>query len=145
MNQEKDRKIYTLDTSALLTYIEDEEGSNEVEELLVRAENGEVDIYIAFISITEVFYITLQEKDETEALRRIKLIQSLAVKFVESYEDLNLAAGKLKAAQRISLADSYIAALCQEYKGILVHKDPEFEKMSSSLKEHRLPYKSHLT
>ena len=145
MNQEKNEKPYILDTSALLTYIEDEEGSEEVEELLVKAENGEVEIYIAFVSITEVFYITLQEKDETEALRRIKLIQSLAVKLVESYEDLNLSAGKLKAANRVSLADSYIAALCQEYKGILVHKDPEFEKMSSSLKEHRLPYKSHLT
>jgi predicted nucleic acid-binding protein len=142
MNQEKNRKPYILDTSALLTYIEDEEGSDEVEELLVKAENGEVEIYIAFISITEVFYITLQEKDETEAMRRIKLIQSLAVKLVESYEDLNLAAGKLKSANRISLADSYISALCQEYKGTLVHKDPEFEKMSFSLKEHRLPYKS---
>ena len=56
MNQEKDRKIYTLDTSALLTYIEDEEGSNEVEELLVRAENGEVDIYIA-LSVLQRFFI----------------------------------------------------------------------------------------
>jgi len=37
---------------------------------------------------------------------------------------------------------TYIAALCQEYSGVLVHKDPEFEKISSSLKEHRLPYKS---
>ncbi|UCH93921.1 MAG: PIN domain-containing protein [Candidatus Aminicenantes bacterium] len=61
---------------------------------------------------------------------------------MESYEDLNLSAGKLKAANRVSLADSYIAALCREYRGILVHKDPEFEKVSSSLKEHRLPYKS---
>ena len=142
MNQDKNIKPYILDTSALLTYIEDEDGSDEVEKLLVKAENGEVEIYIAFISITEVFYITLQEKDETEAMQRIKLIQSLAVKFVESYEDLNLAAGRFKSTNRISLADSYIAALCHEYEGTLVHKDPEFEKMSSSLKEHRLPYKS---
>jgi len=142
MNQDKNKKFYIFDTSALLTYIEDEDGSDEVEKLLVEAENGEVEIYIAFISITEIFYITIQEKDETEATRRLKLIQSLAVKLVESYEDLNLKAGKLKAANRISLADSYIAALCQEHKGILVHKDPEFEKLSSSINEHRLPYKS---
>ena len=142
MNQDKNRKTYILDTSALLTYIEDEDGADQVDALLAEAENKEVDIYISFISITEVYYITLQEKDETEALRRIKLIQALAVNFVESYEDLNLAAGKLKATNRISLADSYIAALCQEYSEVLVHKDPEFEKISSSLKEHRLPYKS---
>jgi PIN domain nuclease of toxin-antitoxin system len=53
MNQEKNRKPYILDTSALLTYIEDEDGSDEVEELLVKAEKGEVEIYIAFVSITE--------------------------------------------------------------------------------------------
>ncbi|MGD2086651.1 MAG: hypothetical protein PVH61_10740 [Candidatus Aminicenantes bacterium] len=47
MNQDKNIKPYILDTSALLTYIEDEDGSDEVEELLVKAENGEVEIYIA--------------------------------------------------------------------------------------------------
>jgi len=142
MNQ--DKKNYIFDTSALLTYIEDEKGSDEVENLLIKAEKGDVEIYIAFISLTEVFYITIQERGEEEASRRIRLIQSLAVNFVESYEDLNLSAGRLKAANRISLADSYIAALCQEYHGILVHKDPEFEKVSPSIKEYKLPYKSSL-
>ncbi|MCI0474584.1 MAG: type II toxin-antitoxin system VapC family toxin [Ignavibacteria bacterium] len=142
MNQDKTRKQYILDTSALLTYIEDEDGADKVDALLIEAENGEADIYIAFISITEVYYITLQEKDEIEALRRVILIQRLAVKIVESYEAINLAAGKLKAINRISLADSYIAAVCRAYSGTLVHKDPEFEKLSPPIDEYRLPYKS---
>ena len=140
MNQ--DKKNYILDTSALLTYIEEEEGTNDVENLLVEAEKGNIDIYVTFISLTEVFYITIQEKDEEEAHQRINLIQSLAVKVVESYEELNLGAARLKATNRLSLADSYIAALCKEYQGILVHKDPEFEQLSLSIKEYRLPYKS---
>jgi PIN domain nuclease of toxin-antitoxin system len=53
----EDREIYTLDTSALLTYIEDENGSDYVENLLIKAEKGDVLIYIAFISLTEVFYL----------------------------------------------------------------------------------------
>lgn len=138
----EDKEIYVLDTSALLTYIEDEKGTEYVESLLIRAEKGDVLIYVAFISITEVYYITAQEKDETEALRRIRLIKSLAIRVVESNEDLNLRAGKLKAANRISLADAYISALCQEYDGILIHKDPEFEKMSPLIKEYKLPYKT---
>ena len=36
MNQ--DKRIYILDTSALLTYIENEEGAGDVENLLVEAE-----------------------------------------------------------------------------------------------------------
>jgi predicted nucleic acid-binding protein len=132
----EDKEIYVLDTSALLTYIEDEKGTEYVESLLIRAEKGDVLIYVAFISITA------QEEDEAEALRRIRLVKSLTIKVVESNENLNLSAGKLKAANRISLADAYISALCQEHDGTLIHKDPEFEKMSPLIKEYKLPYKT---
>ena len=50
----EDKEVYVFDTSALLTYIEDEEGSENVENLLIRAEKGEVIIYVAFVSLTEV-------------------------------------------------------------------------------------------
>ncbi|WP_406608394.1 type II toxin-antitoxin system VapC family toxin [Candidatus Infernicultor aquiphilus] len=139
----EDKEIFILDTSALLTFIEDEEGSEYIENLLIRAEKGDVAIYVAFISLTEVFYITAKGKDESEALKRVKLIQSLAVRVEESNENLNVRAGAIKAKNRISIADAYIAALCQEHNGILVHKDPEFEKISPTVKEFRLPYKIH--
>ena len=90
----------------------------------------------------EVFYITAQEKDESEATERVKLIQSLAVRIVESNENLNMSAGRLKAKNRISIADAYVGAVCQEHDGILVHKDPEFEKKLPKVKEFRLPYKT---
>jgi predicted nucleic acid-binding protein len=96
---------------------------------------------VSFISLTEIYYITLQEKGIHEALERVRLIQSLALSVMESYETLNIKAGDLKSSHRISLADSFIAALSIEYKGILVHKDPEFESLSSLIKEYRLPYK----
>ncbi len=141
MNETK--KIYILDTSAILTYIEDEDGSDYVENLLIDAEKGIVDIYVSFISLTEVLYITTREKDESLAVERIKLIQSLAMKIQESDEMVNINAGKLKARNSISLTDAYIAALCQIHihNEILVHKDPEYEKLAPTLKEHRLPYK----
>ena len=139
MNETK--KIYILDTSAILTYIEDEDGSDYVENLLIDAEKGIADIYVSFISLTEVFYITMREKGELLASERVKLIQSLAVKVQESDETININAGKLKARNSISLADAYIAALCQIHNGILVHKDPEYEKLASEIKEYRLPYK----
>jgi predicted nucleic acid-binding protein len=140
----EDKEVYIFDTSALLTYIEDEEGSENVEGLLIRAEKGEVVVYVAFVSLTEVFYITTQGKGESEAMDRINLIQSLAVRMVESNEKLNVSAGRLKAKNHISLADAYVAAVCQEHNGTLVHKDPEFEKIVPKGKEFRLPYKSRL-
>jgi len=138
----EDKEVYVFDTSALLTYIEDEEGAEHVESLLIRAEKGEVIIYVAFVSLTEVFYITMREKDEIEATDRVKLIRSLLVRIAESNEKLNVSAGNLKARNRISLADAYVAAVCQEHDGILVHKDPEFEKILPKVKEFRLLSKS---
>ena len=84
MNETK--KFYILDTSAILTYIEDEDGSDYVENLLIDAEKEIIDIYVSFISLTEVFYITLREKDEPLAVERIKLMQSLVESEVSKYE-----------------------------------------------------------
>lgn len=134
-------KIYILDTSALFAFIEDEEGAESVESLLIEAEKGNVTVYLSFISLTEVFYITKKEKGEQEALERLRLIQSLAVHIQESEEPLNIMAGVLKADYRISLADAFIAALCQYHQGIIVHKDPELEQLAPLMQELRLPYK----
>jgi predicted nucleic acid-binding protein len=138
---EDKKNVFILDTSALLAYIEDEAGADYTEDLLIKAERNEIAIYIAFVSLTEVMYITLQEKDEELAQARVDLINSLACIIEESSEDLNITAARLKAKNRISLADAYIAALCQEREGILVHKDPEFEKLSLAINQHKLPYK----
>jgi predicted nucleic acid-binding protein len=137
-------KIYILDTSALLTFIEDEEGADIVDNLLIEAEKGNVAIYVSFISLTEVFYITKKERGEQAALERVKLIQSLAINVQESDESLNILAGGFKANYRISLADSFIAALCQYHRGIMVHKDPEMEQLAKAMQELRLPYKKKL-
>jgi predicted nucleic acid-binding protein len=133
-------KAYVLDTSALFAYIEDEAGAETVERLLIQAEKGDAEIHLCFVSLTEVFYITLQEKNELEARRRIDLIRSLATTIHES-DALNMLAGKLKGIYRISLADAYVAALCQHLDCALVHKDPEFESISA-IKQVVLPRKS---
>ena len=126
-----------------LTFIEDEDGADQVEALLKFAESGKIELQIAFvtITITEVYYITLQEKGVEEAKQRIELIESLALIVRESDKPLNLTAGTMKASNSISLADAYVAAVCQEYNSVLVHKDPEFEKFSDILKQEKLPYK----
>lgn len=53
--------LYVLDTSALLTLIEDEAGADQVQELLEKATRNEVVLFVSFISFMEVYYISLQE------------------------------------------------------------------------------------
>ena len=132
---------YVLDTSAWLTLIEDEPGSKIVQGILEQARDGEAVVFISFMSFMEVYYITLQERDEKEALARVNLIAALPVLRIESNEALNVMAAELKAAHRLSVADAWIAALANERGATLVHKDPEFKQVETEIQVLELPYK----
>jgi len=88
-----------------------------------------------------VFYITLQEREIKEAETRLRMMASLPIIRVESTVSLSIAAGRLKAKHRMSVADAWIAALAQERSAILVHKYPEFEQIEDDLQVFKLPYK----
>lgn len=75
---------YVFDTSAWLTLIEDEAGADTVQEILEKTRSGEGEIFVSFMSFMELFYITLQEREITEAETRLHLIESLPVIRVES-------------------------------------------------------------
>ncbi|MGE0681525.1 MAG: PIN domain-containing protein [Candidatus Binatia bacterium] len=134
--------LYVLDTSALLTFIEDEAGADQVQELLEKAKRDEVILLVSFISFMEVYYISLQEREQEEAQERVTLLAALPIVRVESSESLGTQAGAFKATHRLSVADAWIAALAQERNATLVHKDPEFEQVKSAIKVAKLPYKT---
>ena len=120
---------------------EDEAGADTVQDLLDRANKSEILVFVSFVTFTEIFYITLREKGEEEAQKRIKLMDALATTRIESSKELSLIAGRLKAAYRLSFADAWIAATAMFYDAILVHKDPDFEQLEDKLKALKLPYK----
>ena len=96
--------VYVLDTSALLAFIEDEAGADIVEKLLEQAKAGKIAILISFMAFMEVYYITLQERDETEAEERLQLMNSLPRKRVESTKTIGIIASKFKANYHLSVA-----------------------------------------
>jgi uncharacterized protein len=134
--------IYVLDTFAWLTFIEDEAGADRIEELLEKARAGEIVVLVSFMSFMEVYYITMQERDRSEAQARVDLMAALPGLCVDSTEALGLLAGELKAKYRMSVPDAWIAALAQERQAILVHKDPEFEQVEATIDVLKLPYKA---
>lgn len=137
-----EHKNYVLDTSAIFVYTNPEEDSNLVEGILNSAKKGRCNIFISFISLMEVYYITWQQKGEDIAKEFVVLIKSLPVQIVESNERLILSAGRIKANHRLSLADSIIAATAIDKSAVLVHKDPELEVISRYTKVLKLSYKA---
>lgn len=132
---------YVLDTSALLAYIEDEEGATEVEALLQRAVDGEVSLFISVVSCIEVFYISWQEQGKEVAIERLKLMDDLMVIQEPVDNRLTPVIGEIKATNTLSLADCCIAGLAKVKQAILVHKDPEYEQVESEIQQLKRPYK----
>jgi PIN domain nuclease of toxin-antitoxin system len=95
-------ETYLLDTSALLTLIEDEDGATRVEQVLRKHP-----VMITWMSLLEVHYITQQERGLAEADRRYALLKSFPVTMIwQMDEPMLLTAARLKAGYRLSLADT---------------------------------------
>ncbi len=132
---------YVLDSSAFFALFEDEDGAETVQNLLEESAKGNIAVFSSFVSYAEVFYITYQEEGKEQAQRRIKLMDRLPLTRVDSFQELGLIAGTLKAVHRISFADAWVAATAVVLGAILVHKDPEFEELEGKVELMKLPYK----
>jgi predicted nucleic acid-binding protein len=137
---------YVLDTSAIMCVLFREEGSDQVVEILDAAKNNkgedQAKVFIPFIALMEVEYWLLRRLSLREMETTLFLVESWPSQVVESNPQWRHEAARVKATASLSVADAWIAALAILNQGELVHKDPEFEQLSSRLKMLRLPYKS---
>jgi predicted nucleic acid-binding protein len=129
--------LYLLDSSAVLTFLEDEEGADRVETILRQEQ-----IILPFCVLLEAYYITLKVQSEDVADKRYALLKQLPATILwEIDEPTLLTAGRFKAQHRLSLADAIIAAFAFRQGAILVHKDPELEALTGTVEQEILPYK----
>lgn len=131
---------YLLDTSAVMAFLEDEEGAQRVETLL-RIE----EVFLPFLALLETYYITLQEQPEDVADKRYALLKQLPATILWSLDEPSLlTAGRLKATYHVSLADALIATMAIRNKAVLVHKDPEIAALSGIVQMETLPFKKQI-
>jgi predicted nucleic acid-binding protein len=130
-----------IDTSAMLCFVLDEEGSNTVEKTLVAARDGQIKIFMSFASVTELKYIIWRQRSEKDAENLMKLMKTWNLTIIYPDEELCLLAAKLKKEHPLSFADAFIAATGIMNKLILMHKDPEYDSLDKILEMQRLPYK----
>lgn len=130
-------KRYLLDTSALLTLIEDEPGADRVKEIFRREQ-----AILPWVALMEVYYMTLQEHDQQEAETRFAMLRHSSAEIIWNTDEATvIRAGKIKATNKVSLADSVISSLAIQTQSILVHKDSEYEALVGQVEMEKLPYK----
>ena len=118
---------YVLDAFAVLTYLGDEEGADKVEELLDRAESGEVKLIMNYVNLGEVYYIIAREFGVAKANEAIAVIKKWNLEFVGVDESLSLTAARIKAMHGLSYADAFVVATAISREGTIVTGDKEFE------------------
>jgi predicted nucleic acid-binding protein len=126
---------HVLDTSAIITYLYDEEGADTAEEVIF----GHADpVLLPFIALMEVEYQLIRDREDVD--ERIASILDWPVRLIESDEQWRRLAATVKAPGRISVADAWVASLALLRDAALVHKDPEFDAVTD-LQHLRLPYR----
>ena len=124
---------YVLDSFAILAYLAEEEGADVVEDLLNKAENGKVSLYLNYVNLGEVYYITFREKDVNEANESIVLVKRMPIEFVPVDERIALIAGRIKATYSMSYADAFVVATAIIKEAEIVTGDPEFESIDMQI------------
>jgi predicted nucleic acid-binding protein len=126
---------WLLDTSALLALRDNEAGAERVADLLRQAINGHGMVLACFMSRMEVLYRVWKDEDERQARLADAQIQSLPICWVAANDPLLEQAAAIKACHALSVADAWIAAAARQEGAVLVHKDPEFQAISSLSQE----------
>jgi len=131
---------YVLDTSAILAVLNNEEGVETVLGLLETARSQNELIYLPFMVLMELEYLSLRKYEHTETQQVLNLVEAWPVRIEHSTDEWRHAAALVKAGCRVSVADAWICSLARLMNAELVHKDPEYDAVSD-LKVVRLPYK----
>ncbi len=121
---------YVLDSSAVLAVLFNEPERATVQDLLTRTAVGGTAIALPFLALMESEYRLLRRFIDDEVRASLLLVSQWPVSIVESNEEWRREAARLKAVGGLSLADAWIASLALMAHAELVHKDPEFEKVS---------------
>jgi predicted nucleic acid-binding protein len=121
-------RIYVLDASALLHFIDDDSGAARVERLIKDARDT-TPLLISLVNWGEVFYHQWQERGEETARRTMSNLARLPLDLIAVDLAQIMKAGELKAVHKIPYVDCIAAALAVVRQATLVTSDRDFDKL----------------
>lgn len=132
------KKRYLLDSYAVLAWIQDEKGSQFVEDLLYGARERENEVFLNIINLGEVFYRCARVLEIDAARNILENIRLLPVKIIPCPNDLVLEAAEIKAQYPIAYADAFSLVSAVREKACIVTGDPEFKEVEHLAEIHWL-------
>lgn len=131
-----------MDSFAVLCFLEDEEGAEEVHNLLAAAATGSCQLTMNVVNLAEVIYTVIRREGQEQATEVLSLLESFPINFEAVDKQLALIAAEIKSRFAIALGDCFCIASAKSHSTIVVTGDPEFKEVSDEVEIKWLPRKS---
>lgn len=135
-------KSYVLDSYAVLAYLQNEAGADDVEKLLVEAAAGKAILFMSAVNFGEAACVIQRKAGQAKKYLFFSIMNVLPIEVTAVDGELALGAAEIKAAHAISFAGCFALALARRVRGTVVTGDPDFEKVGDLVPIHWLPRKS---
>jgi len=126
--------VKILDAYALMAFFEDEPGADLVRDLIVKAEEGKIELVMSVVNLGEVWYSIARTNSPAVADQYIGEIDGMAIEVMDADWQLTRQAALFKVNGRISYADCYAAALAKVRSAELVTGDEEFKLLENEIR-----------
>ncbi len=118
------KKVYVLDSCALIAYFRHEDGSLNVADLFEKAMEKKCTIYIHRVSIAEVYYDTLRTSNKNKAEQMLKDLILIPILFLNGIDDNFIKqVGLFKVNHKVSFADCFVLASAVIKKATIITSD----------------------
>jgi predicted nucleic acid-binding protein len=127
-------KAAVLDSYALISYLDREEGYKEVAKLFEECVAKNREVFVCIVNWGEVIYHALRVGGDKGGQLAEDAMRALPIQLVEANKDLTLQTARLKAVNKMSYGDCYAAALAIKKKCEIATGDKEFKQVEGSVK-----------
>ncbi|HXA67334.1 MAG TPA: type II toxin-antitoxin system VapC family toxin [Bryobacteraceae bacterium] len=117
-----------IDSWAMVAWIQDEPGGNELEAFLLKADAGKLQLFMSWYNVAETFYTVAKRKEFAVAEEFLARLPSLPIRLVLPDEEGIMAAARVKAAHSVALGDAFAIALAQSEGASVITGDHEIRR-----------------
>ncbi|MEK7764956.1 MAG: type II toxin-antitoxin system VapC family toxin, partial [bacterium] len=109
-----------LDSFAVIAYLENERGADQVAELMKKARDAQDPLLMSVVNWGEVYYTTVRAAGKAAADEAMTKLDTLPIDIVPVDRQLAHAAAEFKAGHKMSYADCFAAALARQRTAAVV-------------------------
>jgi ribonuclease VapC len=126
--------IRIFDAFAVMAFFHDEPGAQLVEDMLLQAQDGTLELVMCVVNLGEVYYSISRSNSPDAAEDYVQQIQSMPIEIVDVDWQLTRLAAQFKTGGNLAYADCFAAALAKYYNGDLVTGDKEFNVLENEVR-----------